>query len=392
MDPSLVHSVILQTMRYALLALLLCALESRAQPFPIGERSVTFLDQARNRNIATSIRYPALSSGTNAAFADGEFPVLVVGHGFLMTTDAYSNLWEHFVPLGYIVALPTTEGGIVPNHAEFGADLAFLASALQAADTEVGSPFFGHVAPTTALMGHSMGGGASFLGAAGNADITTLVNLAAAETNPSAVSAATDVLVPTLMFAGSNDCVTPIPDHTAPMYAALTVPCRAFVNITGGGHCYFAESNFNCSFGELTCSPSPAITRAQQHDVVNDFATLWLDHFLKGDEAALSAFLDSMAVTDRAVCETTCAFSTSIREPRLAFPMLVPSPADGFVRLLGAEGRTLLRFHDSQGRLCREQWVVGEEPVDISALPTGAYAVALLLDDARSFQRLVVSR
>jgi len=363
-------------MRHLLLAFAALPTLAAAQPYLIGNRSITFFDASRNRNIATNLYYPGVTAGSNAAVLAGEWPVLVVGHGFVMGTDAYANLWNHFVPRGYIVALPTTEGGFGPSHNNFGQDLAFVVTALQAANNEAASPFYQRVAATSALMGHSMGGGASFLGAANNTAITTVVNLAAAETNPSAVAACAQVQVPTLMFAGSNDCVTPIPQHQEPMYAALTVPCRAFVNITGGGHCYFAENNFNCSFGELTCTPAPAISRAAQHSVVNDFATLWLDHFLKGEEQALAAFIDSTASTSRAECATTCALSTGIAEPIPGAPALWPSTTNDRFILQGLRGKASVEVLDANGRLAfARNDVQDASPIDVTMLAPGTYLV-----------------
>jgi alpha-beta hydrolase superfamily lysophospholipase len=365
-----------------------------AQPYPIGNRSVTFFDADRNRNIPTDVYYPAQAAGANAGVAEGSFPVLVIGHGFVMGTGAYANLRNHFVPLGYIVALPTTEGGVPPNHGAFGLDIAHVSTALQAAGGEPASPFFGHVAPATALMGHSMGGGSSFLAAAGNTSITTVVNFAAAETNPSAVAACAQVQVPTLMFAGSNDCVTPIVEHQGPMYEALTVPCRAFISITGGGHCYFADYNFNCSLGELTCSPSPSIERAEQHDAVNDFATLWLGHFLKGESGALEAFLDSTAQTTRAVCTTTCELSTGMAvQEGGELPLIWPTVADDrfTVRMPGATFR--MDVLDAQGRLVLSIADLQDRAiVDAARLPQGTYLVRVMAGASRAIGRLVVAR
>ncbi|MBK9177141.1 MAG: T9SS type A sorting domain-containing protein [Flavobacteriales bacterium] len=380
-------------MRYLTLLILGASFPASAQPFAIGSRSITFFDASRNRNIATNLYYPGVTAGSNAEVANGAFPLLVVGHGFVMSTDAYANLWNHFVPLGYIVALPTTESGFAPSHGNFGQDIAFIVTAMQAANNEASSPFFGHMAPTSALMGHSMGGGSSFLGAAGNTAITTVVNFAAAETNPSAVAACAQVLVPTLMFAGSNDCVTPIAQHTAPMYAALTMPCRAFVNITGGGHCYFAESDFNCSFGELTCSPAPAISRAQQHDVINDFATLWLDHFLKGDQGALASFVDSIALSTRAVSTTTCELPTglSVAEPESSF--LSPSIVDDRFQVNSANGPVHVQVFDLRGRTVMSLPGVGPgQFIDARSLPQGTYLVLVGTGAERMAERMIIAR
>lgn len=363
-------------MRKSLLVMLLAVSSAHAQPYLIGNRSITFYDPLRARSIPADLYYPGVTAGSNAAVDVGSFPVLVVGHGFVMSTGAYANLWNYFVPKGYIVALPTTEGGFAPDHAEFGADLAFLTEALQVANDDGTSPFYTHVAPACALVGHSMGGGASFLGAAGNSAISAVVTFAPAETDPSAIAAASSIMVPTMIFAGSNDCITPIADHTAPMFAALTNECRAFVNITGGGHCYFAESNFNCSLGELTCSPAPTITRAQQHDVVNDFAGLWLDHFLKGDEQAFADVLDSLDLSTRAVSTHTCVISTTAPEASRPTWWVTTDAASGRMLFGGSLPAGRIRIMDMQGRdAMPEASILSGGVLDVSALAAGTYHV-----------------
>lgn len=366
---------------------------AHAQPFLIGSRNITFNDPVRNRNIPTQIRYPGVAAGANAAVAIGEFPVLVMGHGFAMGFDAYSNLWNYFVPRGYIMLLPTTEGGLIPgpNHGAFGQDLAFLAEAMQGANLDPASPFFGKVAPATALMGHSMGGGASFLGAAGNSNIQALVNFAPAETNPSAVAAAALVEVPTMVIAGANDCVTPIPAHQGPMYAALTV-CRAFINITGASHCQFAESNFNCNFGEFTCSPGPAISRGAQHAIVNEIAGLWLDHFLKGDAGALAAVQDSVALSTRLTGEVVC-ISTGVANVAIEEWSVSPVPATDRLVVRGLEGGDLLRVIDLVGReLSSVSATNSIHELGIADLPAGTYRLLVERKGSISSKGFVVAR
>lgn len=372
--------------------MLALSLFSNAQPFLIGSRSISFFDAARNRTVATTTYYPGITAGNNADVAVGEFPVLVFGHGFVMTVDAYANIWNHFVPKGYIVVLPTTEGGFAPAHGDFGADLAFLAEALQAANTDVASPFLGHIAPATALMGHSMGGGASVLGAAANGTIQALVSFAPAETNPSAVAAAANVLVPTMIFAASEDCVAPIADHQGPIYNALTVPCRAFVNIQGGGHCYFAESNFNCSFGELTCGPDLTISREQQHAVMNDFAGLWLDHYLKGDQQALTSVLDSLASSTRVQTEFTC-LSTAIIEADAEQWSIVPTITSDHIRLLNVPSSAVAQVFDATGRSVLALRHGGAaSPIDVSGLPAGPYHIVVMVGGVHTRRSFVVAR
>lgn len=366
--------------RFAFLLFMCLGSGAMAQPFDIGNRTITFFDPERGRDIPTNVRYPATSAGNNTPIATGQFPVIVIGHGFTMETGAYANIWEFFVPRGYIVALPNTEVGFGPNHANFGLDIAFVAQALQEANEDDASPFFGGVAPSAALMGHSMGGGAATLGAVGNGNIRTLVTLAAAETDPSAVAAAANVEVPTLMFAGANDCVTPIQDHQGPIFGALAADCRAFVSITGGGHCYFANSNFNCNFGELFCSPSPTISRAQQQAVVNEFALPWLDHFLKEVDEAFLAVQDSILLSPRVVGDLIC-LSTSMEGAGRRPLSIAPNPAHDVLHVLGLGTEARISIRDMQGRVVLTGVLQnGRSSIDVSALSIGTYLLDVSLN------------
>ncbi len=373
------------------LLLPLIALDVSAQDLPVGTRETTFYDAGRDRNVSTVIHYPAVASGIGTDAAEGPFPVLVFGHGFLMVVSAYENFRDHFVPKGYILVLPTTEGGI-PSHGEFGADLAFLAEAMQLENTDPMSPFFERVMPSTALMGHSMGGGASVLGAAGNSGIQTLVNFAAAETSPSAISAAEQVEMPTLIFAASEDCVTPIDEHQGPIYEAVTAPCKAFVNILGGGHCYFANNNFFCATGEGTCFPSLSITREQQQAVVNDLAGLWLDHFLKGDGISYASFLDSLSLSTRISGSTTC-LSSAVPEAPVSGIMIMPVPAQDVLMVSGMSGTRSLSIVDLSGRLVRAMAVAAERcTLEIGYLAPGIYQLVLEGAERTEVRPFVVSR
>lgn len=276
---------------------MLFSIGATAQNHPIGSRSITFTDPARNnRQIATDIYYPAVSAGSNAAVAEGQFPVVVLGHGFAMSVNAYQNWREFLVPLGYIVALPTTEGSLLPapSHSNFGLDLAFVAAQLQADDSNTQSPFFGRVRQRAALMGHSMGGGVSVLGAANNTGIRCIVGMAPAETNPSAVSSAADVTVPALFLQGTSDNVTPEDENAQLIYAALGSGCKAYASIVNGSHCFFANGNFQCDFGEGSVGGPGSLSRADQHQISFAVTEPWLRYFLYDDCDAYDEFIDEM--------------------------------------------------------------------------------------------------
>ena len=284
------------TINFILALLILCSSLSAQQ---IGHTTLTFIDSLRNnRQIATEIYYPATSAGNNTPIAAGVFPLITFGHGFVMVWSAYQNFWDFLVPEGYILAFPTTEGSFSPSHVDFGKDLKFLIAKIQSSGVGAVIPS-ASVGTTSAIMGHSMGGGCSFLAAENNLMITTLVSFASANTNPSSITASQQVSVPTLLFSGTNDCVTPPSQHQNIMYDSTAAAFKTQVNITGGGHCFFANSNFNCSFGENTCSPSPTITRAEQQSVTNNFLQLWLAYFLKNDCQKAQDFQDSLSMSSK---------------------------------------------------------------------------------------------
>jgi len=312
---------------FAVHLLAFCA--GTALAYETGHTSITFQDPARgNRSIPTEIYYPANVPGEGVPVAGGSgerFPVVAFGHGFLMVYSAYENVWEALAPAGYIVALPRTEGTVFPSHAQFGQDLAFVANAIRAEGANAASLFFEKVAASAAVAGHSMGGGASVLAAAGNANIQAVVNLAAAETNPSAIAAAASVEAPSLLFAGSLDCVTPPPQHQIPIYDAIASDCKTLVTILGASHCQFAQPNFNCGLGEGGCAP-PAITRAQQHALVALLLVPWLDSALRDDGAAWQEFQSLLVATGGLTYLEACV-GTDVDDGPLDDPMDdAPSP------------------------------------------------------------------
>lgn len=305
-----------------LLLLLTCGmlLSSNAQPFQVGHTTVTFNDPSRTggfgsgggagRQIQSEIYYPTTTAGTDVPLSNGNFPVIIFGHGFVMAWDAYQNIWDELVPDGYIMVFPRTEGGFSPSHDEFGMDLAHLVNEMQLLNTNAASLFFNHVDSKTAIMGHSMGGGASFLAAENNTSIETVIGLAPAETTPSAIAAAPNISVPTLVLSGSSDGVTPPIDHHLPIYNGLGSVCKYFISATGGAHCYFANSNFNCDFGEGTASTGISITRPEQHIIMFNYIKPWLNFKLKGSCTDFSNFQSSLQTDSDITYTDDCNLTT----------------------------------------------------------------------------------
>ncbi len=290
-------------MRYIICVLLFIPISLFAQ-FPIGNSSFSYNDPARaNRQIDGFVYYPAVSAGTNTTVATGEFPVIVFGHGFNVAYTEYQVWWEELVPCGYILVFPTTEGGFTANHGEFGADLSFLVDTYLAENTDPTSPFYQKHNGNSAVMGHSMGGGAAFLAAESNpTNINTLVSLAAAETTPSAIAAAANITMPSLTLAGSLDCVAPPADHQILMYNALSSTYKAYIEITNASHCQFGEASaFSaCILGEgFACGGSAGsfISKADQHTQMLASTKPWFDFRLKDDCDGWNTFQTYLTTT-----------------------------------------------------------------------------------------------
>ena len=321
------------------LILLFSTFGMTSQSFAIGKTTITFIDASRgNRSIASEIYYPANSAGINVpvdSSTSESFPVLSFGHGFLMSWDAYQNIWEALVPQGYIMIFPKTEGGASPSHLEFGKDLAFVISQMALLNLNSSSIFYNRVSDKSALMGHSMGGGAAFLAVQFSNEIDAILTLAAAETNPSAIAAAGNLTIPTLVIAGTNDCVTPTNTNQLPMYNALNSQCKSYISITGGSHCQMANYNLFCSIGESTCSPSPAISRTEQHQLLNPSMLYWLDYQLKSNCSAGNSFQQllnsSVGISTINNCEY-CALNILELNERESFKAY-PNPFQNEIRI-----------------------------------------------------------
>jgi pimeloyl-ACP methyl ester carboxylesterase len=335
------------------------------------------IDTSRNnRQIPVEVYYPSLSAGEEVPVAPGQFPVLSFGHGFVMGVDAYTNFSDFLVPEGYILALANTETGISPSHGDFGLDLSFIIQAMSLANADPASLFFGAVDSTSAVMGHSMGGGASMLSAGSDPGITAVVNLAAAETNPSAIAAATNITVPALLFSGSADCVTPPAQHQQPMYDSIASACKTLISITGGGHCYFANYNFLCTFGENSCGPNLTITREEQQATTFTFLLPWLDRFLKDDAGAWETFLDSLASSELITFQHECDLTGIPGKRNSQLDIRVyPVPFSDYLFVEGVSEFSSLKVFDLAGRevYCSDLVGNGHEGIFLGFLHTGIY-------------------
>ena len=268
-----------------LLLLFFCLLASVfSAQFQEGHQSGSFTDASRgNREITCEIYYPADTPGDGVSVAAGVFPFVVFGHGFVMDYTAYQNITDVLVQEGYILIYVETEGGFAPVHNEFGLDLAYVADHFYNENTSSSWGFESHVMDRCAIMGHSMGGGATWLAASTSTSVDCIAGLAPAETNPSAIAAASSVSVPAIVLSGSGDAVTAPTDNHTPIFESTASACKYFVNIIDGSHCGYANSGSLCDFGELLFM---GLSREEQQQITHELLLAWFDVYLRDNAAS----------------------------------------------------------------------------------------------------------
>jgi len=169
----------------------------------------------------------ALAGLPGAVFTPREglgLPGIAFGHGWLQPPGRYRGLLHHLASWGIVAAAPGTQRGPLPSHRLFAADLLSTLDVLTGVRLGPGNL---SVDPSRlGLAGHSVGGGAAVLAAAGGTApasgtrgpavpskveprVQAVATFAAAQTMPAATEAARRVTVPGLHLAADGDLVAP---------------------------------------------------------------------------------------------------------------------------------------------------------------------------------------
>jgi hypothetical protein len=291
-----------------------------------------------------------------------------------------------------VICFPTTEMTLSPSHENFGIDLKFAATQMQNENNDNSSLFFNSLAPKTGLLGHSMGGGASFLAAENNSTISTLVTFAAAETNPSAISASLNITVPTLIFSGDDDCVTPPEENQTLMYNELASNCKTHISIIDGGHCYFADDNFNCSFGESFCNPTLDITREEQQLITINFLELWLDYSLYDNINAFNDFDDLLQSSTQTnftqFCDLLTVQDISEQNSIKIYPNPVIDKLNLHIPIEHIDG--ILTIYNLVGQQVYQSLITNiNNQIDISNYPSGPFFIVYNKDSIMQYNKII---
>jgi len=245
-----------------------------------GRRRVT-VRRPNNSTFDAQLYYPATATGDSAPY-DGSgapYPAISFGHGFLQPPERYRSTLEHLATWGYFVIATESALDFFPDHQAYSEDMRHCLTYLEQQSASSSSWLFRQVATERfGISGHSMGGGASILAAAADTRIKAVANLAAAETNPSAIRASANVVVPHSLISGSEDRIVPLRENGLRMYNAGFAP-KLLPVIQGGWHCGFQDTSvFGCDSGSLP--------RATQLQLTRRLLTAFFELYLRGNLAA----------------------------------------------------------------------------------------------------------
>lgn len=384
------------------LLLILYGFTAMAQPYPVGRRALVFTDNSRgNRSIPAEIYYPGSSAGNDVPVAAGttRFPVVAFGHGFLMPVSAYRWLADSLVKYGFIVAFPTTESGFSPSHEQFGRDLAFLCQRIPSLNDSAGSFLFGRVRDKTAVAGHSMGGGSSFLATTYSSAITALFNFAAAETTPSAQTAALSVQRPALVFSGGSDCIT-APSMQLQMYSNIPYSCKTYISVNNALHCQFGNNESTCVLGQITsgCNSS-SITAADLFQKTVFLLLPFLQYYLQGDCSAGQAFQNNYNNITGVVKQRSCTADplgcvvTGTTNPPSSSGILLSATgglAGTPVRIRSAPGLiSSVALYDENGRLLAAVKGIASNEYSIAVRERGCFFLEVVAGRNRQTGKII---
>lgn len=276
---------ILQAVYFSILLILTINISAQTNPLSIagqyraGWRSVT-VTRSDNSTFTARLFYPATANGQNTAYDPGgaPYPAITFGHGFFQAVSSYQSTLEHLATHGYFVIASDSESGLFPNHQNFANDLKQSLTYLEQQNANSASFLFNQVLTAKfGASGHSMGGGSSILAASQDVRIKALANLAAAETNPSAISAMPNINAPVMLISGSADTIVPVAQNGQLMFSGGNPP-KILPIIQGGWHCGFEDAQ---SFG---CDSASQITRAEQLAETRRLLTAFFNLYLKTDQ------------------------------------------------------------------------------------------------------------
>ncbi len=216
---------------------------------------------------------------------DAPVGLIVFVPGFRATQSVYDWWGPALASFGYAVMIIDTN---TPTESQAGRKQAAIAAInfLKAENSKQGSPLLGKLdTEKVALMGHSMGGGAVLQAAAqlaAEVDAVIPLSLYCCEPGQSFSGDFSQLSVPTLLFASSEDTVAPPAEHAKLLFDSINnSAAKAYVEFATGDHMIAANGGPDLStLGRL----SLAWLKVHMEDKTN------LVRFIANDDSKFSHF------------------------------------------------------------------------------------------------------
>jgi hypothetical protein len=231
-----------------------------------------------------------------------------------------------------------------------------------------------------------MGAGCSFLAMNYNTSINALFNFAAAETTPSAKTAAFSVQKPSLIFSGSSDCIA-APSEQLQMYTNIPYTCKTYISITSGLHCQFGNNDATCVLGQITtgCNTS-SITPSVIFQKTCSLLVPFLKYYLKSDCSAGTEFTDTYTnitgVTKQRTCTADpegCVVTGVGNVDADKSISIFPNPATGNKIYIRSEKENIrwVQIFDAEGRMVWEMKGLNGRNVELLLSGKGVFNVRI---------------
>jgi dienelactone hydrolase len=250
----------------------------------------------------TRVYHPVDGTG---AIPAGEFPVVVVMHGFTARATNYDAWGRHLASWGMVAVVSDHIDPLFPiDHAKQVATALGLVAWTAEADADPASPFFGRLREdAVGLLGHSVGGGTVVVAAtraAAAGRVKAVVALAPAPLltagfPPAALlpDASSASWAPTLVIAGAEDLVI-APEVSRTLYFDPAPAPRAYLRMDGFFHTGFSEgAGLGGDYNPATSVPGP-----EQARHTRQYAIPWFLFHLDGDARVLDYADGTFAAED----------------------------------------------------------------------------------------------
>lgn len=282
--------------------------------YSVKKTNIKLKDDVRERQINAVIWRPV--DGT------GPFPLVSINHGAGMAADnaiegGYAYLGEALAARGYIVA-GWNDYVAIGSQWDYLLDSAAIRDSMYNASADASHEFHGLLCDKAVAVGHSLGGGAEFVGADAevmrncggqtpcNGGYTASYQGLAALSGgfkwdedgaPNPYATAPRLKIPALFLSGTEDCMVKPLVENYPMYTNMThSPCRIFANVTGADHCQWAGlsavAQAACVALEKAAFPcKPSLSAKEQQAFALKYVLPFFEAVTKGNTAALTGVL-----------------------------------------------------------------------------------------------------